>query len=224
MVIIASMVLAAASAWLVSRPPLRAAKVLPTASLVVHRVRHRWMARRHRSARRVAVRDAVAEVVADVRAGQPPARALERALGDSDLAPSALAAVRLGGDVPEALRTDAARSLQPILAAVGACWSVAASQGAGLADALDRLVTQERRDGKVRREREGDLAAPRESARMLALLPALGIGLGLVLGGDPLGWLLGTTIGWACLALGLVLVGIGLGWASRIARRTERLL
>ncbi|MFZ8910565.1 MAG: type II secretion system F family protein [Candidatus Nanopelagicales bacterium] len=224
MVIIASMVLAAASAWLVSRPPLRAGKVLPTASLVLHRVRHRWMARRHRSARRVAVRDAVAEVVADVRAGQPPARALERALGDSDLAPSALAAVRLGGDVPEALRTDAARSLQPILAAVGACWSVAATQGAGFADALDRLVTQERRAEEVRRELDAHLAAPRATARMLALLPALGIGLGLVLGGDPLGWLLGTTIGWACLALGLVLVGIGLGWASRIARRTERLL
>ncbi|MGA0945546.1 MAG: hypothetical protein ACO3UW_07235, partial [Candidatus Nanopelagicales bacterium] len=95
---------------------------------------------------------------------------------------------------------------------------------AGLADALDRLVTQERRAEEVRRELDAHLAAPRATARMLALLPALGIGLGLVLGGDPLGWLLGTTIGWACLALGLVLVGIGLGWASRIARRTERLL
>lgn len=170
------------------------------------------------------MRDAIAEVATDVRAGQPPARAFERAFGDGDLAPSALAALRLGGDVTEALRTDAARSMQPILAGVGACWSVATAQGAGLAEALDRLVTQERRAEEVRRELEAHLAAPRATARMLAVLPALGIGLGLLAGGDPVGWLLGTTLGWACLALGVVLVGIGLGWASRIARRTERLL
>jgi tight adherence protein B len=59
---------------------------------------------------------------------------------------------------------------------------------------------------------------------MLAVLPALGLGLGLAVGGDPIGWLLGTTLGWGCLAAGLVLIGVGMAWAGRIASRTERLL
>jgi tight adherence protein B len=92
---------------------------------------------------------------------------------------------------------------------------VASAQGAGLADALDRIVTQDRRAEEVRRQLEAHLAAPRATARMLALLPALG---------DPLGWLLGTTPGWACLALGLILIATGLAWATRIVARTECLL
>jgi tight adherence protein B len=135
-----------------------------------------------------------------------------------------VAAVRLGGDIAEALRQDARTSTQPMLAGAGACWSVAAAQGAGLADALDRLVQQDRRAEEVRRQLEAHLAAPRATARMLALLPALGLGLGLAVGGDPLGWLLGTPLGWACLAVGLMLVGLGLAWAGRISARTERLL
>jgi tight adherence protein B len=59
---------------------------------------------------------------------------------------------------------------------------------------------------------------------MLALLPALGLLLGVAIGGDPLGWLLGTPLGWACLVAGLLLIATGLAWATRIVARTERLL
>ena len=97
-------------------------------------------------------------------------------------------------------------------------------QGAGLADALDRLVAQDRRSEEVRRQLDAHLAAPRATARMLALLPLLGLLLGFAIGGDPLGWLLGTPLGWACLVLGLLLIAAGLGWATRIVARTERLL
>lgn len=59
---------------------------------------------------------------------------------------------------------------------------------------------------------------------MLALLPLLGIALGVAIGGDPLGWLLVTGLGRACLGVGLLLIFAGLAWASRIVARTERLL
>lgn len=215
---------AALAAWLSCRPPLRRRPMHTTLAPVVTLARRRLVTRRSRAARRVRTREAVAEVVADVRAGQPPLRALERAFGDRGVAPRTLAALRLGGDVSEALRADARHSQQPILAAVGACWSVASTQGAGLGDALERLVTQERRAEEVRRQLEAHLAAPRATARMLALLPALGLALGVVIGGDPIGWLLGTPLGWACLGVGVALVGAGLTWAGRIASRTERLL
>ena len=184
------------------------------------------MSRKRRAHARAALREAFAEVVADVRAGQPPARALSRALADRDasIAPRTLAATRWSGDVVSALRDDSRASGQPILASAAACWSVASAQGAGLADALDRIVMQDRRAEEVRRQLEAHLAAPRATARMLALLPALGLLLGVAIGGDPLGWLLGTPPGWACLALGVVLIAVGLAWATRIVARTERLL
>ncbi len=59
---------------------------------------------------------------------------------------------------------------------------------------------------------------------MLALLPLLGLGLGIAVGGDPVGWLLGTAWGWGCLIVGLGLTLLGLAWAGRIVSRTERLL
>ncbi len=218
--------LAACAVWLAVRPPLRPTSVIQLVQQRILAVRRRLLSRRHRAQARAALREALAEVVADIRAGQPPGRALARALADRDAAtaPRTLAAARWSGDVVAALRDDARSSGQPLLASAAACWSVAAAQGAGLADALDRIVAQDRRAEEVRRQLEAHLAAPRATARMLALLPALGLLLGVAVGGDPLGWLLGTPLGWACLVTGLLLIAAGLAWATRIVARTERLL
>lgn len=226
MAVILAAALAATAAWLAIRPPLRATSFRRRASRLVSTVQRRLLSRRHRARVRAVLRDALAEVVADIRAGQPPERALARALSDrdGDVAPRTLAATRWGGDVAEALRDDARGSASAILASAAACWSVAATQGAGLADALERLVAQDRRAEEVRRQLEAHLAAPRATARMLALLPALGLLLGIAVGGDPVGWLLGTPLGVACLVLGIALAVAGLTWASRIVARTERLL
>lgn len=226
MIVLLAAVLAAIGAWLAARPPLRPSPALSTIVATLTRVQRRWAPRRRRTQRRAAMREVLAEVVADVRAGQPPGRALQRALEshDASLAPRTLAAARWGGDIADAMSADARASAQPVLASAGACWSVAAAQGAGLADALDRLVTQDRRAEEVRRQLEAHMAAPRATARMLALLPVLGLALGLAIGGDPLAWLLGTALGRACLGAGVLLIVAGLVWASRIVARTERLL
>lgn len=218
--------LAATAAWLAARGPMRSPYPLAPARRLLCALRRRMLSRRRRTQVRAALRESLAEVVADMRAGQPPERALTRALADRDvaLAPHTLAAARWGGDVVGALRDDSRVTAQPLLASAAACWSVAATQGAGLADALDRLVAQDRRAEEVRRQLEAHLAAPRATARMLALLPAFGLVLGIAVGGDPIGWLLGTPLGVACLVLGLILIALGLFWATRIAARTERLL
>ena len=218
--------LAAVAALLAVRPPRRPSTLRWVAPGLISALRHRLLSRRQRTRVRGELREALAEVVADIRAGQPPERALARALAERDgtIAPRTLAATRWGGDIADALRDDARGSTQPLLASAAACWSVAATQGAGLADSLDRLVTQDRRAEEVRRQLEAHLAAPRATARMLALLPALGLLLGIAVGGDPVGWLLGTPLGLACMVLGLLLVAAGLTWASRIVARTEHLL
>ena len=170
--------------------------------------------------RRRRVIEACAALASELRSGQPMRSALPSAL--DGVAPHAVGAARWGGDVPEALRRDAEADRMPLWRSVAACWEVSESSGAGLAVALERLTAAARSAEEVRVQLQAHLAAPRATARMLALLPAIGILLGMSLGGDPLGWLLGTTIGRLCLLGGVVLTGLGLWWVHRIAASVER--
>ncbi len=226
MTLILAALLAAASAWLVMRPARRSSRSTSLAHPVADRIRRRLATHRQAPRWRAATREALAEIVADLRAGQPVTRAAERAFAtdSGEIAPRTLASIRWGGDVVAALREDSRAIGRPLLAGAAACWSVAEASGAGLADALDRIVQQDRKAEEVRRQLGAHLAAPRATARMLAVLPLLGIALGFAIGGDPLGWLLGTPLGWGCLAVGVGLTAIGLAWTSHIATRTERLL
>ena len=190
-----------------------------------------WLpgARGRARVQREAVIEAVSAVAAELRAGQPVRSALCRGLAPdpgsgSAIAPRAVVAARWGGDVAEALSADAEATGQPLLRSLSACWSVAESSGAGLADSLDRLTAGARAAEEVRVQLEAHLAAPRATARLLATLPLLGLALGLGLGGDPVGWLVGSAAGRACLAAGLALTAVGLWWTGRIAARVERLL
>lgn len=166
--------------------------------------------------------EACSALASELRSGQPMRAGLLTAL--DGVAPHAEAAARWGGDVPEGLRRDAATDHLPLWRSVAACWEVSESSGAGLAVALERLTTAARSAEEVRVQLQAHLSAPRATARMLALLPAIGILLGISLGGDPLGWLLGTPIGRLCLAGGVILTGLGLWWVNRIAANVERAL
>ena len=63
------------------------------------------------------------------------------------------------------------------------------------------------------------LAGPRATARLLAVLPLLGILMGAGLGMHPLSFLLGGPPGLACLTAGVALDGLGLWWTRRMAAR-----
>ena len=129
-----------------------------------------------------------------------------------------------GGNVVDALRSDARVPGCELLLSVSACWSVAQGTGAGLAESLRRAVEADREDDDVRTQLAAHLSAPRATARMLAGLPILGLVLGIAMGGDPLAWLLGAPLGIGCLVGGLALTALGLLWTSRIAARVEALL
>ena len=183
--------------------------------------------RRHREGERERVVEMLHALSCEVAAGQPPHRALERVLtplnpGESCVAPHTLAAVRYGGDIAAALRSDSARA--PLLLGVSVCWEVSTRSGAGLADALTRLSATARVVADAQSEIEAQLAGPRASARMMALLPLMGVALGIVLGADPLSWLLTTWAGGLCAFTGGLLTTVGVFWTRRIARRAERAL
>ncbi|MCK7624166.1 type II secretion system F family protein [Streptomyces sp. RS10V-4] len=182
----------------------------------------RWLAARDR--RRAADRRAAAvirfcgAVAGELRAGRQPDRALVAAgaPGLGEAGPAVLAAARYGGDVPGALRAAARTPGAEGLAAAAACWQVAVEGGAGLARGLERIAAglAARRD--QREELHAQLAGPRATALMLALLPAGGLLMGGALGADPLGVLLHTPAGWGCLLVGGLLEWGGVVWTARI--------
>ncbi len=107
------------------------------------------------------------------------------------------------------------------LAHIAAGWEVSHRSGAGLADVLDRLSLSLRDDEDVRLEVAGALGPPRATARLLAALPIFGALLGIGLGADPVGVLLGSMLGAGCLAVGAALAITGLFWVERIAAAAE---
>jgi tight adherence protein B len=56
----------------------------------------------------------------------------------------------------------------------------------------------------------------------MVALPAMTLLMGSGLGGDPVGFLLATAPGWACLAAGLTLGLAGLAWIEGLAGSVER--
>lgn len=170
-------------------------------------------------------------LAADLRAGRPPHAALAEAVGtagwqeSAELAEAAhllSSAARFGGDVPQALRTAAGqRPGLRGLAAVAACWQVAVDGGAGLAAALDRVAAALRAEADQREDLRAQLAGPRSTAVLLALLPLFGLVLGSALGADPSRVLLHTPTGLACLTGGVLLEAAGLGWTARIISRAQ---
>jgi tight adherence protein B len=178
--------------------------------------------RRRESRERLRVLQALGALVAELEAGQPPSHALAAAAGTPPAWPATLGAVIGGGDVPAALRVDGAR--HGVLIPVAACWQVAVDSGAGLAAAVATVVASARAAEDVRVQLEAELAGPRATARTLSLLPLAGVGFGVMLGADPLGWLRGTTPGRACLGAGVLLTILGAAWTGLIARSVERRL
>lgn len=188
------------------------------------RVRHRVpRGRKHAQRQRQRLAEGIAGLAAELRSGQPVRTAFVRSV-DPALAPHAVVAARWGGDVAEALCEDAALTGQAPLRSVAACWQVGEGSGAGLAAAIDRLAATLRSAEEVRSELSAHLAAPRATARMLAVLPLVGVLMAMALGGNPLAWLLSGVAGRLCLMGGIGLSVLGLWWTGRIATRVERLL
>ncbi|MEW1655968.1 type II secretion system F family protein [Streptomyces sp. NPDC093707] len=193
--------------------------VASVAALVVVR---RWLARRAR--RRAADERAAAvirfcgAVAGELRAGRQPDRALVAAgaAGLGGAGPAVLAAARYGGDVPGALRVAARQPGAEGLTGAAACWQVAVEGGAGLARGLERIAAGLAAQRDQREELQAQLAGPRATALMLALLPAGGLLMGAALGADPLGVLLHTPAGWGCLLVGGLLEWGGVAWTGRI--------
>jgi tight adherence protein B len=99
-----------------------------------------------------------------------------------------------------------------------ACFDVAEASGCPLADVLTRFGAQLAAEEDAEAARQTALAGPRATVRLLSWLPVLGLGLGVVLGVDPINILLGEPAGLAALAAGVALTAAGRIWSARLVR------
>ena len=106
--------------------------------------------------------------------------------------------------------------------AVVAASQVAASVGAPLATVLEGIAETVALDQESEDELRAAFAGPRTTARVIAWLPALGLGVGVLLGADPVREVLGGGLGTTAAVGGLVLILLGRAWTGALLRRAER--
>lgn len=191
-------------------------------TFVVRRLLERIRRRHRRQATELAVIEFCDALAAELAAGVATGRAVELAAAVNPEWRAVVVTGRLGGDVAAALRDQAGRPGAHGLNAVAAAWEVSVGSGAALADVLDKTAAALRDEQEARVEVAAALAVPRATARMLAVLPLFGLGLGMSMGADPLGFLLGSTFGLAVLMCGLLLALIGVVWVERLADGAEQ--
>jgi tight adherence protein B len=161
-------------------------------------------------------------LVGELRAGQPLVWSLEHCVEVWPELEAALAAARLGADVPTALRRLARLPGAEAMEQVAAAWQVSHSSGAGLAGVLAQVSRSARAVESTRHLIRGELASAQATARLVAALPLASLAMSSGIGGRPWQFLLDTWPGLVCLGLGCAAAFAGLVWMDRIATAVLR--
>lgn len=143
---------------------------------------------------------------------------------------SVAAATRLGLSASDALGSVPAartghrgldRRAASSTAELALCWEVSERTGAPLTGLLGGLADALEADLDAEAARSTAMAGPRSTVRILTGLPVLGIGLGMLMGVDPLGILFTTPWGLAALTAGAALTAVGRTWTRLLIARAE---
>ncbi len=151
-------------------------------------------------------------------AGIEPLSAL-RLLDPSDGPLAAASAAGSPFEVPDVL-VHAAAALEAALrrgwGLVAACWAVATESGAPLANTLERAADSLRALADADRQVELALAGPQATARIVAMLPIVGVLMASLVGADPVGAVFGTVPGAVAAVLGAGALVAGIRWNRRL--------
>jgi tight adherence protein B len=207
--------------------PLSAAvaAAVGVATLVIRR--RRMVARRARAREAVALQSALDVLVGELGIGAHPVSAFEVAAGEvAGPVAATLGAVaaraRLGADVAAGLRSSAASSRLPgHWLRLALFWRLAQAHGLAIATLMRAahrdIAERERFTARV----DAGMAGARATAAVLAGLPVLGIGLGQLIGADPVGFLFSGGLGGWLLVAGVMLACGGLLWSDAITGRAH---
>ena len=188
------------------------------------RTRRNRLARR-RATESAALQGALDVLVAELRVGAHPVAAFSAAATEIDgTVAESLRAVaaraRLGADVVAGLHSVTCSSSMPAhWQRLAVCWQLAQDYGLSIATLMQTaqrdIVARERFSATV----DAGMTGARTTAVLLAGLPLLGIGLGELIGAEPVSFLLSTGVGGWLLVIGVTLVCVGLLWSDRITGR-----
>lgn len=199
------------------------AAAVAAATVVVRRGRSSSAARRARESD--ALQGALAVLIGELRVGVHPVAAFDVAAREVDGAVadglrSVAARARLGADVSAGLSAAArVSSLGAHWERMAVCWRLAQAHGLAIATLMRTahrdIVERERFSSSV----AASMAGARATAAVLAGLPVLGIGLGQLIGAQPMRLLMSDGAGGWLLVIGVTLTCCGLLWSDRIIDR-----
>lgn len=180
--------------------------------------------RRDVAARRAAVIELCDGTAAELIAGRPAGTALAKA---ASVLPNLPGLASIIDSAPEDVIATLTRASTTEgcagLRLLAGCWRIGVDRGGMLASVIEGLAEALRDEQSHREDIALQLAGPRATARLLAVLPALGLGMAAALGAKPLQFLFGTMPGALCLSLGSGLDILGLWWTSRLATAAEQI-
>ncbi|HEV7956956.1 MAG: hypothetical protein JWL94_2051 [Microbacteriaceae bacterium] len=122
--------------------------------------------------------------------------------------------------IMEGLSTIAAADA-PAWRGLAAAWRIATEAGAPLSSTLREFAASLRSLAQLERDLEVALAGSVSTARLVMVLPVLGVLLGLALGFDTIGTLFATGPGLLCLLLGLALMATARLWSRGLVARAR---
>ena len=182
--------------------------------------------RRNVAQRRAAVIELCDGIAVELAAGRPAATAIAEAAKVLPTMPGLAAvidAAEHADDVPAALTRASTTEGCEGLRLLAGCWRIGMDRGSMLASVIEGLAEALRDEQSHREEIALQLAGPRATARLLAGLPVLGLGMAAALGARPLTFLFTTLPGALCLSLGIALDAVGLWWTARLATSAEQI-
>ncbi len=184
--------------------------------------------RRARTAEAAALRGALDILAGELRVGAHPVAAFGVAAEDTDGVVSAAlrtiaARARLGADVAAGMLSVARSSSLPgHWERLSVCWQLAQTHGLAIGTLMETaqrdLVERQRFSSGV----DAGMAGARTTASVLAGLPVIGVGLGQLIGADPVAFLLSGGFGGWLLVVGVLLACAGLLWSDRITGAVSR--
>ena len=170
-------------------------------------------------ATRRSVTEACAALASQLRIGRVPSEALTVAAQDCPVLNRARSSFELGGDVVSVWLAQLTDPGCGGLGDLARAWRVSAETGAPMAAALEQVAVSLADDQALVSVVAGELAGPRATGKIMAVLPLCGLALGYALGGDPIGFLLQGPLGWACLVCGVALAAAGVLWVEALAQQ-----
>jgi tight adherence protein B len=206
--------------WAVASTGAALAVVVAGATVAVRTRDRRALRRRDRESE--SLQAALEVLVGELRVGAHPVAAFEAAAGETggpvaDCLRAVAARARLGADVAVGLHDTAVRSaLSSQWDRIAVCWQLAQTHGLSIAALMQTaqrdIAERQRFSSRV----SAGMAGARATAAVLAGLPVLGIGLGQLIGADPVRFLLAGGAGGWLLLIGVTLSCAGLLWSDRI--------